>query len=42
MRLARSALNVATLIGHNSVRRQAKDDSAGDLSPEQMEAVPAG
>ncbi|MEO6437044.1 MAG: D-aminoacylase [Tepidisphaeraceae bacterium] len=37
LRMKGSALNVATLIGHNSVRREAKDDSAGDMTPEQME-----
>lgn len=30
------ALNVATLIGHNSVLRDVKGNVAGDLSPEQM------
>jgi len=30
------AINVATLIGHNSVLREVKGDKAGDLTPEQM------
>ncbi len=31
------ALNVATLIGHNTVLRALKGDKAGELTPEQME-----
>src|SRR6476646_1330008 len=30
------ALNVATLIGHNTILRAVKGDKAGDLTPEQM------
>ena len=32
-----AAVNVATLIGHNTVLRSVKGDKAGELSPEQLE-----
>ena len=32
-----AAVNVATLIGHNTVLREVKGDKAGELTPEQME-----
>jgi len=31
-----SAINIATLYGHNTVLREVKGDEAGDLTPEQM------
>ena len=39
LRAKGSTLNVATLIGHNSVLREAKGDAAGDMTPQQMEAA---
>jgi N-acyl-D-amino-acid deacylase len=32
-----TAINVATLIGHNTILRAVKGDKAGDLTPEQMQ-----
>jgi N-acyl-D-amino-acid deacylase len=36
-----AAVNVATLIGHNTVLRLVKGDKAGELSPQQMEQAKA-